>query len=596
MTPPATAAQPGAPEIRAQLERILDSAPFRRSRRMQAFLRYIVEQTLRSETGGGSGVKGITISTEVFGRDPMEDSQAESQVRVEARRLRDKLEEYYADLGVADPVVIEVPRGSYVPRFRLATGSAAREHDARAGGASESRRSAALLLRRDMALVCAVLLVTLIVAGTAALMILSGTDDRAPPSAVTEIAETAAIAERQASIAVMPFKLLSDRTADRFVSDGLTDEIITGLTRHEELFVVAWDTAQHFQENGLNIRELGVRVMLDGSLRRLDEERLRVTARLTDTDTRGTLWSDDFDRISSSLEMPSLGNEIIGRIVSAVAKTFSLKLDPNRLVNDRVFMDRRESYECFLHALAYAKRPNPGDHADTRRCLERTVIEDPLFGKAWAALSFAYIDEVRFGFNRNGPPRDALDRSAKVALRAIELAPRSALARRALMITHFLLGNGEDFERAGRKALELFPGNSLTLADFGTKLAISGQWDRGIGLVREAIRLNPAYPDWYRFAFFCNHYVKGRDQEALTHALLIDLPDYPITHMALAAVYGQLELQGEARAALDRLLTLLPDFADSVHDYIAVWNFDPSLAERLLEGLVKAGLPAREGS
>ena len=211
--------------IRDQLDRILKSGPFGQSRRRQRFLEYIVNETV---AGRGDRLKGYNIALAVFDRTETFDSNIDSTVRMEAARLRDRLREYYVADGRDDPVRIELPKGTYTPHIEFlkkADGAEAPTQDRRPdrseSSAASQHRSRKIQLGTVAALTAAVLLVLL--AGFSAWRWLS-------PS--TQMPE-------KASIAVLPFENIgNDLKWSRF-ADGITEDIVTDLSRSKDLFVVA---------------------------------------------------------------------------------------------------------------------------------------------------------------------------------------------------------------------------------------------------------------------------------------------------------------------------------------------------------------------
>ena len=148
---------------------------------------------------------------------------------------------------------------------------------------------------------------------------------------------------------------------------------------------------------------------------------------------------------------------------------------------------------------------------------------------------------------------------------------------------------------AGERAVAVSPNNAEILAEFGMRLALMGQWERGIALIGEAIARNPVHPGWYHTAPALNFYRQGRYAEALEEARQIDAPGWVHNHTILAMIYGQLGQEEEARAAVRRILELDPDFKGNAWYELQLRNFPEPMAEHMAEGLRKAGLhiPAR---
>ena len=217
-------AELSAGDVRSQLDKILASPGFADAKRMGQFLRYVVEETLVDR---GDRLKEYSIAIEVFGRDSDFDPQTSSVVRVEASRLRNKLEEYYKVQGLKDPLIIELPRGGYEPIFR--------------------------------------------------------TRLRADPAAFSK-----------PSIAVLPFDNLSNEPDQDYFSSGITEDIITALSRLRQFSVIARNSTFTYKDRAVDIRtvsqELNARYVLEGSVRTANN-RVRVTAQLIDGATGTHLWA-----------------------------------------------------------------------------------------------------------------------------------------------------------------------------------------------------------------------------------------------------------------------------------------------------------------
>jgi adenylate cyclase len=178
----------------------------------------------------------------------------------------------------------------------------------------------------------------------------------------------------------------------------------------------------------------------------------------------------------------------------------------------------------------------------------------------------------------------------RAAQRSAELAPDSALAHRSLLLVHSFRGEVEDALAAGERAVALSPNNAEILAEYGMRLALMGQWERGIALIDGAIARNPIHPGWYHTAPALNFYRQGRYAEALEEARKIDAPGWVHNHTILAMIYGQLGWKEEARAATRQLLELDPDFEANAWYELQLRNLPAQMAEHMAEGLRKAGL------
>lgn len=536
---------PPAEAVRAQLERVLDSGDFAQSERMKSFLRFVVEETLE---GRAAQLKEFTIATGVFGRDESFDPQTNTIVRVEAGRLRRRLERYYLTEGQGDAVRIDLPKGSYVPLFRAAAPAPAAAHAAQGAPAPE-----------DVAL--------------------------ALPSGP--------------SIAVLPFENLSGDPDQGFFADGITEEIINDLTRFPNLRVIARHSTFKYKGQHVDIREVGrdlqVRYVLEGSVRK-GGNLVRVTGQLIDATDGSHLFSESYDRDLSAQNILEIQDGISKRIVAAIGQPYGVMARAGARHAASKAAQNLDAYDAVLRFYEYWFDHSPERHAAVRDALEEAVKLDPNYASAWAGLAEVYLDEVRFGFNaRSDPP--SLDRALETAQRAVRLDPESAMAYHFLFSTHFHRGELEAFEATGERAVALNPNQADILSDYGLMLCCIGAWERGLALANKAIALSPTHPGWFHTANLFDHYRQGAFEAALGKARQVAMPAFHWNHVFVAMCCGQLDRAEEARAACDKILELAPGFEAQVWQGLDAWNLPDDFAELVVDGLRRAGLkiPDRGG-
>jgi adenylate cyclase len=229
-----------------------------------------------------------------------------------------------------------------------------------------------------------------------------------------------------------------------------------------------------------------------------------------------------------------------------------------------------------------------------RACLERATENDPQYADAWALLGMNYLDQVRLRVVPKAQDKEWLDRALRAARRAAEVAPHAALAQRSLLLVHAFRGEVEQARAAGERAVALSPNNAEVLAEFGMRLALMGQWERGVAVIEEACAHKPFHPGWYHTAPALNFDRQGLYAEALEEARKIDAPGWVHNHTVLAMIYGQLGWEEEAQAAAQQLLELDPDFEEHAWHELRLRNIPMQMAEHMAEGLRKAGLQIPE--
>ena len=399
----------------------------------------------------------------------------------------------------------------------------------------------------------------------------------------------AARAEEGFWVAVLPFKYAGNNADLTALVEGLTADIVTGLSRFSYLKVIArGSTAKYSSESG-DIRaigkELGARYVMESNLRQAGTK-LRLAVQLVDATTGAHLWAENYERAFDPEAVFQLQDELVPRIVSTVADAHGILPHTMSEAIRGKSPEQLSPYEAVLRSFSYAERITPEEHAVARAGLERAVQLAPSYAYAWAMLSIVVADEYTKGFN---PRPDALERALQAARRAVELDASGHRGYQALANTLFYRKEIQAFRTAAERALALNPMDGCNIAHLGGLMALAGEWERGCALVDQALQLNPNHPGWYWFAPFCNAYRKRDYHGALSLALKINLPGLHSTHLVLAAAYGQLGQHDEARKAVQELLKLRPDIALIARPALGM-SFDPELVEHLIEGLRKAGL------
>ena len=233
-------------------------------------------------------------------------------------------------------------------------------------------------------------------------------------------------------VAVLPFKYSGGNADLTALADGMTEEIVTGLSRFSYLRVIALGSTARYANQAVDIRsagkELGARYVMEGSLRQAGA-RLRVAVQLVDTISGAHLWAETYDRAFSRKRSLTLQDDLVPRIVSTVADMHGVLPRSMSEVVRQKSADQMSPYEALLRSFGYNERFTPEDLAEVRACLERAVQQAPNNAECWAMLSLMYANE--YGHWDNATP-DSLDRSLRAARKAVEAAPLHSLPYYAL--------------------------------------------------------------------------------------------------------------------------------------------------------------------
>ena len=565
--------EPTATEIRAALDRVLDSRCFEHAGRASHFLRFVAGQTLAGE---GDRLKGYTIAIEVFGRPPSFDAQSDPLVRVEALRLRQRLKEYYASEGAADPVRLALPRGSYAVKAAYAEPEGqpvepAPQHPPHAAADVVGRRL------RGAAVAAAVLLT--IVIGSIALQVWTPTAASEPPDWAPQTAH-------RTKIAVVPLENLSDTPALDRLAASLTEEIMLRLDQLD-LYVIAIQTNWSPPSKALHGADHGY--VLTGSVRDYAGG-ARITVRITEAETGALIWSEAYDEPPGIEDQPGLQAAVV-RDAAAAAALFGPVFD-TELALARRSAHTLELPDCESRYRAFRRATDPALFPEALACYQSLVTRQPELAAAWAGLAMVAIDEhVYYSGAADGGA--ALIRAHAAVEVALEADRSNVLANVALTRFKYYAGDPEFVQTAGR-TLALDPNNPETLGLFGILLTAYGDSTHGLELVARARALSPQPRPVFDLAKVFAHLQENSPCKALAEARELAATKWFIAHMATAAAAGGCGDAAAAAEARGRLLAAAPSFEADAVGLLDLWRFEPRLRGAMLNGLRAAGLEIAE--
>ena len=388
---------------------------------------------------------------------------------------------------------------------------------------------------------------------------------------------------------MLPFKYSGNNADLTALAEGLTEEIVTGLSRFSYLKVIARSSTSRYANESVDVRsagkELGARYVMEGSLRQAGTK-LRLAVQLVDAVSGAHLWAENYERTFSPEAVFELQDDLVPRIVSTVADMNGvLPRSMSEAVRSRT-PEQLSPYEAVLRSFGYFERVAAEELAAARSGLELAVRNAPAYADAWAMLALLCVQEHAQGFNLQA---DSLTSGATAARRAVEAAPSNHLAYFGLAQALFFQKEFQSFRNAAERAVALNPMDGNSIAFLGEMLTYAGDWERGMALAERAKQLNPNHPGWYWYADFYNSYRQGDYRGALSFVLKANLPGHWGMQAAMAAAYGQLGERDAAGKALQALLKLRPDFAATIRKDVEKW-WEPDYGKHLIDGLRKAGL------
>lgn len=390
------------------------------------------------------------------------------------------------------------------------------------------------------------------------------------------------------SIAVLPFANLSGDAEQEYFSDGMTEDLITDLSKVAGMFVIARNSSFAYKGKAAKLqeigRDLGVRFVLEGSIRKAGN-RARITAQLVDARSGGHLWADRFDR--ELTDIFATQDEVVQKIVGALAVTLS-PTEEQRL--RRRGTDNVRAYDFWWRARDLLHR-GTRDAAAQARAMHLQAIEiDENFAAPYAGLAFVAIAEYVNGWVDD--TAHALNEAERRARRAIELNDQEPIGYMALGSALMWRRDHDGALAAHRISIDLDPNRADGNIVAGVALMYSGRSVEALEHFATAMRLDPHYPNMLLHFLAQAQFSLGHYKVAADHLLgrIARNPDTDASRMLLAACYGHLGLTDDARAVWAQLLMVNPRFALEQRARILPYK-NAGDFQRIVDGLSRARLP-----
>jgi adenylate cyclase len=389
------------------------------------------------------------------------------------------------------------------------------------------------------------------------------------------------------SIAVLPFDNLTGDPQQEYFSDGMTEEIITALSKVPYLFVIARHSTFSYKGKPVKIRqvaeELGVRYVLEGSFRRAGD-RVRVTAQLIDAIKGHHLWAERYER--ELKDTFALQDEITRKILLAldVRLTEGEQASMRRKVTDNL-----EAHLKALQATWYLLRSDKEGFLLARQLAEEAIALDPDYARPYIILAHCHIGDVWFG--RSKSRKKSMEQAVEMAQKAISLDESDPSCYVLLSGIYMFKRQYERAIAEAERAIALDPNRASAYSQLGTVLASAGRQQEAIAPSEKAIRINPMAPPIYFRRLGYTYSDMGRYEEAIAvFKKAINLaPDSLYAHLGLAATYSLAGRDEEARAEVSEVLRIQPKFSLERFAKRATYK-NKADTDRLIDALRKAGL------
>lgn len=512
--------------IRSQLAKILVTAAFRNSSVLSGFLQYAVDEKL---AGRGRELKEYTIGINALLRSPDFNPQLDPVVRIHAGRLRRALKEYYYEQGKSDPLIIEIPKGGYIPSFVLKD------------SVSE-----------------------------------------------TETRQKTGFKKNKPVVAVLPFRNISQDASRDFFADGLGEYLSTELSRFHDLSVISYHSSRYAGNKTDDVRVaaelLGTKYILTGSIQH-DTEHLRVWVQLILCDNGEQLWARSFEKSNSASGLFEIQNEIIRSILTAIGGYYGAIFRDAIKVPLSGPANGIEKYDAIFWYYYFQKVYTREVLQKTIEALESAVAEDPDYALAWAMLAELYIDDKALDIKKIENP---IELALSCAVKAVNLDPDCQHAYQSLAWINLFLKNKRELIRAVEQCLKINPHSADKTGAMGFVLACAGEFDRGYELLSESFQQNPFSPWWFKIGYIFCFMDKGDYHQAQYWAEKINVPEIIWDPLIKASVYGHAGNFRESDHYRNLLFQIVPDGHKQIEQLLNTVLLSPDLIKNILEGLYRA--------
>ncbi|CDX28476.1 conserved hypothetical protein [Mesorhizobium plurifarium] len=589
-------APPAAPAVRETLERLLASETFGRSERARRLLRYLVE---REQAGEADRLKGVSIAMDVFGKDGDFDASTDAVVRVQAGRLRELLEQYFANEGVAEPVRIAIPRGGYVPSYEL--------NEIRLPG--NARPASDTVTQRPD------------VSAEAAAAVPEHLDSSGPgePAALTAPAAPAQSLTRQLRffwaamvLVIIMLGVLIVRQGNAFLGGGDTASTVE----------TAGVTGTAAQPTFDSLPLIYIAVKADGA------EAARVASSLRaglagfdtidfigrDADSTRNRSADPISFVFDIVPGPASGDVAVelqsvatGRVLlsrnltpaesapgvveSNIASLLTSTVPASGAIYSYIDQSdiRTTQIGCLVLDDRYFLDMSAQTHEVAYRCLEKLVSEGTKSSLVYAELAALHGEAVTAHYPY--PPEATLEKAMSLAHRAVQMGAMNPHAHRALGYLNSRLGNADEAIRLTRKAYELNPYDLGMAAAYGYGLIFAGKYDEGTPILGHAVEAFSGHPTWWDYGLFVGAFMQGDMKKAAIASESLrttaSKSHYLAARLIGAKISGRDKLAGELA---NELTAEFPNFVADPRATFVDRKYPADLTDRLVQSLRAAGI------
>jgi adenylate cyclase len=387
------------------------------------------------------------------------------------------------------------------------------------------------------------------------------------------------------SIAVLPFDNLSGDSGQEYFCDGLTEEIITALSKIPQVFVIARNSVFTYKGKPVSVKqvaeELGIRYVLEGSARK-GGDKLRITAQLIDATSGNHLWAERYDK--DLKDIFAVQDELTKKIITAM----QVKLTSGEQARvDSKGTENLQAYLKYLQAREQVNKLNIEGNALGRQLAEEAIELDPEYPMPYRILAATHRMDVFLGVSKS--PKESIETCMKLLNKAIELDDTYAEAYGALGFTLSMIGQHDQAVAAAEKAVALDPNSANSYAMLGHTLRMADRPKEAIQAYTKAIRLNPIPPTFYLFGLGMSYSLDGQNEKGIQwcEKAVKQNPDDLIARLMLTAAYSMAGRDEKARAEAMEVLRINPKYSLAKAEKRAKYKYK----DKMIAALRKAGLP-----
>ncbi|TPM08838.1 hypothetical protein FJ960_06200 [Mesorhizobium sp. B2-3-11] len=583
-------ATPAAPAVRETLERLLASETFGRSERARKLLRYLVE---REQAGEADRLKGFSIAMDVFGKDGDFDPSTDAVVRVQAGRLRDLLQQYFANEGVAEPVRIAIPRGGYVPAYELnairlpETSQSAIQNGAAAAAPSaqrdtaESAIPAAALPAPMVAPAPAVarhlrffwMAIAVVIAMLGVLILRQGSGALLAGGDLAATLETAGLTGSVASSSEdLPLVYIAVKASGTDAS-RVAATLRAGLSGFDTIDFIGRDTVD--TTDPVTNATSFIFDILPGP------DTGDITIELQSVATGRVLLSRNLTAADSA--PTAVESRIAGILTSALPESGTIY---SYLEQSGI---QAGLTQCLLFNGKYYLDQNARTHEAAYRCLENLAENGAKSSLVYSELASLQLEAVNDHYAY--PPDATIDKALTFAHRAVQMGPTSPNAHRAYGYIYSRLGNADEALRWMRKAYDLNHYDIAMAAAYGYGLIFAGRYAEGTPILARAVDASSGHPTWWDFGLFAGELMLGDTNKAAIASSSLRTTATKSHYLAARLIGAKIAGQDNlARKLLDELNAKFPKFAANPRATFVDRKYPADLTERLVGALRAAGL------